>query len=254
MLYCYKILPYGNVHLFVSQVYFRKVETTYTEASIPVNSATEIRKRPPSICASTRGNVMQKAKVLLKKTKDVFFQKWKSHAIPQILRTFCLVLFPTLGMGVKEGDLMLTGCKVRTACVFEETSVKWSETSQWTGIQQRFVYIYAQKLLIHLWPEDSLVPFSVTVSPISSALCFKGNKGHLITNSSTNWIIYTVNLLSYRLSEGSRCHFSIIHHDLRKTSEIVDCNSSSSLFWPPYCIHTHITKTGSTININYMGI
>ncbi|KAI5096703.1 actin filament-associated protein 1-like 1 isoform X2, partial [Silurus meridionalis] len=45
----------------VKKVYIRKVEPTYTE-SIPVNCAAEMRKRPPSICASTRGNVIQKAK------------------------------------------------------------------------------------------------------------------------------------------------------------------------------------------------
>ncbi|KAM9451459.1 actin filament-associated protein 1-like 1b isoform 2-T2 [Clarias gariepinus] len=45
-----------------NKVHVRKVETTYSEASIPVNCASEIRKRPPSICASTRGSVMQKAK------------------------------------------------------------------------------------------------------------------------------------------------------------------------------------------------
>lgn len=54
----------------LSQVHIRKVETTYLEASIPVNCASEMRKRPPSICASTRGNVMQKAKVLLEKMKQ----------------------------------------------------------------------------------------------------------------------------------------------------------------------------------------
>ncbi|XP_053505049.1 actin filament-associated protein 1-like 1b isoform X1 [Ictalurus furcatus] len=45
-----------------NKVHIRKVETTYTESSVPVNCASEMRKRPPSICASTRGNVMQKAK------------------------------------------------------------------------------------------------------------------------------------------------------------------------------------------------
>lgn len=59
----------GNLCLFVSQVHIRKVETTYTESSVPVNCASEMRKRPPSICTSTRGNVMQKAKVLLEKLK-----------------------------------------------------------------------------------------------------------------------------------------------------------------------------------------
>ncbi|XP_029923911.1 actin filament-associated protein 1-like 1 isoform X2 [Myripristis murdjan] len=38
-----------------------KVEKVYSE-SVPVNSASELRKRPPSVYASSRGNVMQKAK------------------------------------------------------------------------------------------------------------------------------------------------------------------------------------------------
>uniref|UniRef100_A0A3Q2Q1P1 Actin filament-associated protein 1-like 1 n=2 Tax=Fundulus heteroclitus TaxID=8078 RepID=A0A3Q2Q1P1_FUNHE len=38
-----------------------KVEKVYNE-TVPVNSASELRKRPPSLCASTKGNVMQKAK------------------------------------------------------------------------------------------------------------------------------------------------------------------------------------------------
>ncbi|XP_053702709.1 actin filament-associated protein 1-like 1 isoform X2 [Synchiropus splendidus] len=38
-----------------------KVEKVYNE-SVPVNSALELRKRPPSLCASTKVNVMQKAK------------------------------------------------------------------------------------------------------------------------------------------------------------------------------------------------
>ncbi|XP_072231414.1 actin filament-associated protein 1-like 1b [Leuresthes tenuis] len=38
-----------------------KVEKVYTE-TVPVNSASELRKRPPSLYASSKGNVMQKAK------------------------------------------------------------------------------------------------------------------------------------------------------------------------------------------------
>ncbi|KAM3869580.1 actin filament-associated protein 1-like 1 [Diretmus argenteus] len=38
-----------------------KVEKVYSE-SVPVNTASELRKRPPSMYASARGNVMQKAK------------------------------------------------------------------------------------------------------------------------------------------------------------------------------------------------
>ncbi|XP_047462706.1 actin filament-associated protein 1-like 1 [Mugil cephalus] len=39
----------------------RKVEKVYNE-TVPVNSASELRKRPPSLYASSKGNVMQKAK------------------------------------------------------------------------------------------------------------------------------------------------------------------------------------------------
>ncbi|KAL4631274.1 actin filament-associated protein 1-like 1 isoform X2 [Arapaima gigas] len=39
-----------------------KAECPYSESSLPVNCASEIRKRPPSIYASAKGNVMQKAK------------------------------------------------------------------------------------------------------------------------------------------------------------------------------------------------
>ncbi|XP_029502379.1 actin filament-associated protein 1-like 1b isoform X4 [Oncorhynchus nerka] len=39
-----------------------KVDHLYSEASMPVNCAAEMRKRPLSIYASSRGNVMQKAK------------------------------------------------------------------------------------------------------------------------------------------------------------------------------------------------
>ncbi|XP_042567421.1 actin filament-associated protein 1-like 1b [Cyprinus carpio] len=38
-------------------------EDIYNGATVPVNCASEIKKRPPSIYASTKGNVMQKAKV-----------------------------------------------------------------------------------------------------------------------------------------------------------------------------------------------
>lgn len=39
-----------------------KVEKVYNE-TLPVNAASELRKRPPSMCVSSKGNVMQKAKV-----------------------------------------------------------------------------------------------------------------------------------------------------------------------------------------------
>ncbi|KPP77227.1 actin filament-associated protein 1-like 1-like, partial [Scleropages formosus] len=39
-----------------------KTECPYSESSLPVNCASEIRKRPSSIYASAKGNVMQKAK------------------------------------------------------------------------------------------------------------------------------------------------------------------------------------------------
>lgn len=38
-----------------------KVEKVYME-TVPVNAASELRKRPPSLYASSKGNVMQKAK------------------------------------------------------------------------------------------------------------------------------------------------------------------------------------------------
>ncbi|XP_036424889.1 actin filament-associated protein 1-like 1 isoform X3 [Colossoma macropomum] len=40
----------------------QKTEMQYIESFLPVNCASEMRKRPPSIYASTKGNVMQKAK------------------------------------------------------------------------------------------------------------------------------------------------------------------------------------------------
>ncbi|KAJ8266777.1 hypothetical protein GJAV_G00134590 [Gymnothorax javanicus] len=39
-----------------------KTDNPYSEAHLPVNCASEMRKRPPSLYASGRGNVMQKAK------------------------------------------------------------------------------------------------------------------------------------------------------------------------------------------------
>lgn len=39
-----------------------KVEKVYNE-TVPVNSVSELRKRPPSLYASSKGSVMQKAKV-----------------------------------------------------------------------------------------------------------------------------------------------------------------------------------------------
>ncbi|XP_036379576.1 actin filament-associated protein 1-like 1 [Megalops cyprinoides] len=44
------------------QVQVSKAESPYSEATLPVNCASELRKRPPSMYASARGNVMQKAK------------------------------------------------------------------------------------------------------------------------------------------------------------------------------------------------
>uniref|UniRef100_A0A8C2IC84 Actin filament-associated protein 1-like 1 n=1 Tax=Cyprinus carpio TaxID=7962 RepID=A0A8C2IC84_CYPCA len=40
----------------------QRMETQYIESFLPVNCTSEMRKRPPSIYASTKGNVMQKAK------------------------------------------------------------------------------------------------------------------------------------------------------------------------------------------------
>lgn len=47
---------------FGAQVSGTNVEKVYNE-TVPVNSASELRKRPPSLYASSKGNVMQKAKV-----------------------------------------------------------------------------------------------------------------------------------------------------------------------------------------------
>uniref|UniRef100_A0A8C7QJW8 Actin filament-associated protein 1-like 1 n=1 Tax=Oncorhynchus mykiss TaxID=8022 RepID=A0A8C7QJW8_ONCMY len=52
------------------KVRISKVDNTYTEASMPVNCAAEMRKCPPSICSSSKGNVMQKAKVGCHKTRS----------------------------------------------------------------------------------------------------------------------------------------------------------------------------------------
>ncbi|XP_046898932.1 actin filament-associated protein 1-like 1b isoform X2 [Hypomesus transpacificus] len=46
----------------ISKVHVRKVENVYSESTTPVNCAAEMKKRPPSLYASSRGNVMQKAK------------------------------------------------------------------------------------------------------------------------------------------------------------------------------------------------
>ncbi|XP_056328455.1 actin filament-associated protein 1-like 1 isoform X2 [Danio aesculapii] len=40
----------------------QRTEAQYMESILPVNCASEMRKRPPSVYASTKGNVMQKAK------------------------------------------------------------------------------------------------------------------------------------------------------------------------------------------------
>uniref|UniRef100_A0A673A2U7 Actin filament-associated protein 1-like 1 n=1 Tax=Sphaeramia orbicularis TaxID=375764 RepID=A0A673A2U7_9TELE len=49
-----KITPATDLHV-------HKVEKVYNE-TVPVNSASELRKRPPSLYTSSKGNVMQKAK------------------------------------------------------------------------------------------------------------------------------------------------------------------------------------------------
>lgn len=43
------------------QAQTNKLEKVYE--TLPVNAASELRKRPPSLCVSSKGNVMQKAKV-----------------------------------------------------------------------------------------------------------------------------------------------------------------------------------------------
>lgn len=46
----------------ISKVTVKKKEHIYSDATVPVNCASEMKKRPPSIYASTKGNVMKKAK------------------------------------------------------------------------------------------------------------------------------------------------------------------------------------------------
>lgn len=75
-----------------------KVEKVYNE-TVPVNAASELRKRPPSLYASSRGNVMQKAKVWCPE---------QHHRLKHRLRHKCFSLtasLPLPGMGVQEGDL-----------------------------------------------------------------------------------------------------------------------------------------------------
>lgn len=73
------------------QAHGSKVEKVYNE-TLPVNSASELRKRPPSLYASSKGNVMQKAKVCVEKERQnkdrqklclhfvlsYVFQEWES--------------------------------------------------------------------------------------------------------------------------------------------------------------------------------
>ncbi|XP_076836078.1 actin filament-associated protein 1-like 1b isoform X2 [Brachyhypopomus gauderio] len=46
----------------LNKIQTSKTENIYNEASLPVNCASEMHKRPPSVYTSTKGNVMQKAK------------------------------------------------------------------------------------------------------------------------------------------------------------------------------------------------
>lgn len=46
----------------ITKVTVKKKEHIYSDATVPVNCASEMKKRPPSIYASTKGNVMKKAK------------------------------------------------------------------------------------------------------------------------------------------------------------------------------------------------
>ncbi|XP_026862057.2 actin filament-associated protein 1-like 1b isoform X1 [Electrophorus electricus] len=53
-------VPAENKH--ANKVQTSKAENIYSEASLTVNCASELRKHPPSMYASAKGNVMQKAK------------------------------------------------------------------------------------------------------------------------------------------------------------------------------------------------
>lgn len=64
--------------------------------TVPVNAASELRKRPPSLYASSKGNVMQKAKVECACVCVCEDQKLLDLHAP-------VLLFP--GVGVKEGDI-----------------------------------------------------------------------------------------------------------------------------------------------------
>lgn len=78
-----------------------KVEKVYNE-TVPVNAASELRKRPPSLYASSRGNVMQKAKVgCLKSSASALL----SSVVVQAEQFFLTAALPAAGMGVQEGEL-----------------------------------------------------------------------------------------------------------------------------------------------------
>ncbi|MEQ2181556.1 hypothetical protein GOODEAATRI_012790 [Goodea atripinnis] len=69
LLFCVESWSTFNLHSFYLLLNFlqesgKKIQNAYSD-SIPVNCAAEMRKRPPSICASSAGVVMQKAKVMM---------------------------------------------------------------------------------------------------------------------------------------------------------------------------------------------
>lgn len=130
-------------------------------------------------------------------------------------------------MGVKEGDLILTGYKVCKDCLGI-----WRYFSG-PGIQQLIVFF-----LTYICPENYwsicgfLDPFPVTLSPISPALYLSAHylspilsPNYLILQTETS--VRLLSLLSYPLSDGSRGHLIISRHYLRKTSsETVDSNNT----------------------------
>lgn len=87
-----------------------KVEKVYNEI-MPVNAASELRKRPPSLYASSKGNVMQKAKVAFCASAIHSDKTDLSTAVVCVCEArtdrnvspHCAVSFS--GVGIEEGDL-----------------------------------------------------------------------------------------------------------------------------------------------------
>lgn len=116
-IYCYNTSSYlPSFFIFIYFVFVqtsrKKTQNIYSE-SLPVNCALEMRRRPPSIYAST-GTVMQKAKVPQSMFSTLIFTlisflnavmgRFLCQACHQANRITAPLSFVT-GMGVKEGNL-----------------------------------------------------------------------------------------------------------------------------------------------------